>query len=79
MQVFAPTPTTLAIYVLIIMQTTDLSFAVGDCKSAFCKSDELKRATGKLYIVLCEGLNLDKKTLLEAIKPIYGLDDAPMR
>ena len=32
LQVFAPTPITLAIYVfLIIMQTTDMSFAVCDC------------------------------------------------
>ena len=33
----------------------------------------------KLYVMPCEGLNLDKKTLLEAVKPVYGLDDAPMR
>ena len=77
---FAPTPTTLAIYLfLIIAQTTNLSLAVADCKNAFCQSDELKRETGKLYVVPCEGINLDKKTLLEAVKPVYGLDDAPMR
>ena len=65
---FAPTPTTLPIYVfLIIAQTTNLFLAVADCKNAFCQSDELKRETGKLYVVPCEGFNLDKKTLLEAV------------
>ena len=80
LQVFAPTPTTLAMYLfLIIAQTLELELAVADCKNAFCQSDELKREAGKLYVIPCEGLNLDKKTFLEAIKPVYGLDDAPMR
>ena len=80
LQVFAPTPATLAIYFfLIIAQTLGLLLAVADCKNAFCQSDELKREAGKWYIMPCEGFNLDKKTLLEAIKPVYGLDDAPMR
>ena len=61
------------------MQTSDMSLAVGDCNNAFCQSDELKREAGKLYIAPCEGFNLDKKELLEAIKQVYGLDDALMR
>ena len=64
---------------LVIAQTLELELAVADCKNAFCQSDELKREAGKLYVMPCEGLNLDKMTLLEAIKPVYGLDDAPMR
>ena len=80
LQVFAPTPTTLAIYFfLILAQTTNLSLAVADCKNAFCQSDALERETGKLYVVPCEGFSLDKTTLLEAVKPVYGLDDALMR
>ena len=79
LQVFAPTPTTLAMYLLLIIaQTLELELAVADCKHAFCQSNELKREAGKLYVTPCEGLNLDK-TFLEAIKPVYGLDDAPMR
>ena len=36
LQVFVPTPTTLAIYrFLIIMQTSDMSLAVGDCNNVF--------------------------------------------
>ena len=61
------------------MQASDMSLAVGDCKHAFCQSDELKREAGKLYLAPCEGFNLDTKVLLEAIKLGYGLDDAPMR
>ena len=80
LQVFAPIPATLAMYLfLIIAQTLELDLAVADCKNAFCQSDELKREAGELYVTPCDGLNLDKKTLLEAIKPVYGLDDAPMR
>ena len=76
----APTPITLAIYLfLVLAQTTNLSLAVADCKNAFCQSDELNRDAGKFYVVPCEGFNLDKKTLLGAVKPVYGLDDAPMR
>jgi len=56
-----------------------MSLAVGDCKNAFCKSDELKREAGQLYMAPCEGFNLDKKVLLEAIEPVYGFDPAPMR
>ena len=77
---FAPSPTTLAIYLfLILAQATNLSLSVADCKNAFCQSDALEPETGKLYVVPCEGFNLDKKTLLEAVKLVYGLDDAPMR
>ena len=77
---FAPTPITPAIYLfLVLAQAINLSSAVADCKNAFCQSEEFKREAGKLYVVPCEGLNLDKKTLLEAVKPVYGFDDAPMR
>ena len=77
---FAPISTNLAIYCFpIIMQTSDMSLAVGDCNNAFCQSDELKREAGQLYIAPSEGLNFDKKVLLDAIKLVYGLDDAPMR
>ena len=80
LQVFAHTPTTLAIYLfLIIAQTLGLDIAVADCKNAFCQSDELKRDAVMLYVMPCEGLILDKKARLDAVKPVYGLDDAPMR
>ena len=77
---FARTPITLAIYLfLVLAQPTDLSLAVANCKNAFCQSDEFSREAGKLYVVPCEGFNFDKKTLLDAVKPVYGFDDAPMR
>ena len=49
------------------MQTQNIQFVVGDCKDAFCQSDELNKKAGRLYVSPCEGLSLDKLVLLEVI------------
>lgn len=33
---------------------------------------------GKLYVMPCDGLNLEKQTRVEAVRPVYGSDDALM-
>ena len=34
---------------------------------------------GKIYVEPCEGLPLEKGSLIELVAPVYGLNDAPLR
>jgi hypothetical protein len=52
---------------------------LGDVTGAFLESDELMRKKGKIYLSQPRGgiPGLEPGQLLEVIKPIYGLNDAP--
>ena len=52
---------------------------LGDVTGAFLESDDLMRQKGKVYLSQPNGgiPGLEPGQLLEVIKPIYGLNDAP--
>ena len=53
---------------------------IADVESAFLQVPELKRPGGPIYVrPPVEGTTGDCDDLYECCKPVYGLDDAPMK
>ena len=77
---FAPMPSSEAI-IMFFQIALNLNFRISfaDVQQAFCQSDDLDRPQGKIFVVPCPGLGLPNDSLIELIKPVYGLDDAPLR
>eukprot|EP00959_Pyramimonas_sp_CCMP1952_P457017 9474150-Pyramimonas_sp.AAC.1 len=55
-----------------------LAMYIGDVKNAFCQSEPLKRARGRVFVEPCDGVPVPPGLLIELIAPVYGLDDAPL-
>eukprot|EP00974_Lingulodinium_polyedra_P066182 6404410-Lingulodinium_polyedra.AAC.1 len=51
----------------------------GDVHAAFTQSDLLDRPQGPLYARVCPGVGPGSGALAEVVRPIYGLDDGPIR
>ena len=53
--------------------------SLADVTNAFCQADKLDRPDGRLFVLPCEGLDVESDSLIELVAPVYGLDDAPIR
>ena len=56
------------------------SLQICDVEGIFLRGDELKRDIGRIFVAQpLEGIDdLDPEQLLEAVKAVYGLADAPL-
>ena len=77
---YSPMPCTEAI-TMFFQVCVSLGFRVSfaDITNAFCQSRPMTRPQGPLFVTPCEGLAMDKDSLIELIVPVYGLNDAPLR
>ena len=78
---FSPTVTTANFNVALQLAANDgVTATVGDLKNAFCQSQPLHRANGKLYFKQPEGGidGLDPEQIILIIAGVYGLVDAPL-
>lgn len=77
---FSPTPSTEALnMVLQVIANEGLLVKFADVKAAFAQSDPLIRPQGRLFVEPCDGVPVEKGSLVELLQPVYGLDDAPLR
>lgn len=77
---FSPTPTTEALNVVCqVIANEGLLVKFADVRAAFAQSDPLIRPQGRLFVEPCDGVPVEKGSLVELLQPVYGLDDAPLR
>ena len=62
---------------LIMARAFKMIIGVADAKAARTQSDHLDRKAGKLYAESCDELKLTKGSIMEVLRPVYGLEDAP--
>eukprot|EP00959_Pyramimonas_sp_CCMP1952_P020049 423372-Pyramimonas_sp.AAC.1 len=51
---------------------------IADVKNAFCQSNPMQRTQGEIYVEPCEGIRVEKGSLIRLLVNVYGLDDAPL-
>ena len=51
---------------------------ITDFKNAFCQSHRLNRPLGPILVQPCKGLPLKSGELIQLLRPVHGLDGAPI-
>lgn len=79
LETYAPTPQAETIMCFLVMvQSSQITLSVADCKNAFCQSNALQRPAGRVFVDPCSGVSMPKESLVELIAPVFGLNDAPL-
>eukprot|EP00959_Pyramimonas_sp_CCMP1952_P094596 1978876-Pyramimonas_sp.AAC.1 len=51
---------------------------IADVENAFCQPNPIQRPTGQIFVEPCEGIDLERGSLIELLVNVHGLDDAPV-
>eukprot|EP00959_Pyramimonas_sp_CCMP1952_P341220 7148245-Pyramimonas_sp.AAC.1 len=70
--VCSPTPQTSSILVFIqVMMNLGHLGDIADVENAFCQSDPMSRVQGEIYVGPCEGIKVEKGSLIRLLANVY--------